>query len=157
MGKYFDKVACAIIKCCDKVANIYGCKQASQLCLFYALITVDDDERMIPRVLRKMNISVNKIRLEIDNMIKESIENNNMKLENGNLICVYEQASIESEGSETTSELHLFLALLESSEDECKEIFEKYKITRETLKKSYIDAQFDRLNEMLNFGGYYMY
>ena len=133
----FTQKSMEAVNMCEKLALEYGNQELEQEHLLYALLTVDDS--LILKLTEKMEISTDYFLERVEKALEKRVKVRGGQIYVGqylNKTLISAEDEAKRMGDEYVSVEHLFLAMLQSPNQEIKEIFREYGITRERFLKA---------------------
>lgn len=128
----FTQKSIEAIQNTEKIAMEYGNQEIDQEHLLYALLTLDDS--LIVKLIEKMEIQPEHFRNRVEQGIskKTKVQGGNMYMSQAlNNVLINAEDEAKKMGDEYVSVEHIFLCLIAKPNNEIKEIFREYGITRE--------------------------
>ena len=134
----FTQKSMEAVQNCEKLAYEYGNQQMEQEHLLYSLLTLEDS--LIFKLITKMEISgddfLRESRQKVEGLCKVSGGGQLYVSNDLNKVLIHGEDEAKAMGDEYVSVEHLFLALLKQPDRVLKELFGKYRISRESFLKA---------------------
>ncbi|MFQ9511476.1 MAG: ATP-dependent chaperone ClpB [Lachnospiraceae bacterium] len=129
----FTQKSMQAVQNCEKVAYEYGNQEIDQEHLFYSLLTQEDG--LISKLMTKMDIQLTYIIDRAQQAIEKKTKvsgGGQLYISNAlNKVLINAEDEAKAMGDEYVSVEHLFLALIKHPNQEMKELFREYGITKE--------------------------
>lgn len=136
--RYTQKMQGAILES-QSIANSYGHQQLEIIHVHYAIIS--DNEGLIPKLLEAMNVDVRALKADLESSLEKlpkvsgAASQIYMSPELNNVLTKAEQIASDFK-DEYVSVEHLYLAILDSSNQDVHRIMTKYGINRDEFMKA---------------------
>ncbi len=128
----FTQKSVQAVQDCQKYAVEYGNQQLEQAHLLYSLLA--QDESLIDRLLARMNINHEGVKVQAKRLVERlpKVSGGQMYLGDAlNRTLMRAETEAKQMGDEYVSVEHLFLALIETADQDVKQLFRNFNITRD--------------------------
>ncbi len=130
----FTQKSIEAVQSCEKLAYEYGHQEIDQEHLLYGLLTLEDS--LLYKLLGKMNIDGDTFVASVEELLKKrpKVSGGQVYMSqalNKALLSAEDQA--KAMGDEYVSVEHLFLSLLDNANKECKALYKRYGLNKESF------------------------
>ncbi len=130
----FTQKSMEAVQGCEKIAYEYGNQEIDQEHFLLSLLTIDDS--LILQLIEKMGINkeqfINHVKSYISRKVK--VSGGDLRISNDlNKVLIHAEDEAKQMGDDYVSVEHLFLALIQYANTNLKELFQQYRVDRESF------------------------